>query len=507
MEKSTSTATTAAATRENSQDPMAHVEQNNVKDPTTTSTITFVDYRRPPSAKIQPPSKYKLWLLVFVLVYLAVWVSEGANVSEALRLQGWLSPEGAQFLELAIVVLVLTYGALDCVVAAGTITFRDKRYGLGPWLQCGNRIQWIHKTQFSDYFVLEVLKCVIRILEDGFDMFNAAQAAVPNRRPRKHHYMRQALRKESTMSSETENGSDSEDQDDTSPPYTCSSSDCQTVVKIEHRINPNKMIEYHAWQKRIERAASRALGLISINRMEIVPEKVDLSECPDVELGASGQQDTAVVTDSVDRDEQRPIYRTSTTDMSTMKNANLHTVYITFDNIDSLNDWMISPRRKALMKQLDPLLAVPDQELIQAERAASARDAFTNLIIQQGQSSPAMPPKKWKVWWLTTLALVITIRWVNSFLAYYIEFWGLDKAHPRLRALVTVFVMTFLNSYIMTPFLLFLFNPWILRRSNEVDERPIWKTLDDGIKSLWLKFLLSFAYYGGCVIAWIVHTQ
>ena len=181
-------------------------------------------------------------------------------------------------------------------------------------------------------------------------------------------------------------------------------------------------------------------------------------------------------------------------------------MYLTFDNIDSLNDWMLSPRRKALMKQLEPLLAVPDQELIQAERAASQRDAFTNLTIQQGQSSPSRAPKKWKVWWLTTVALIITIRWVNSFLAYYLEFWGLDESHPRLRTLVTIFITTFLNSYVMVPFLLFLFSPWMVRQSNEVDERFIWKTLDDGIQNIWLKFLLTFAFYGGCVIAWIVRT-
>jgi antibiotic biosynthesis monooxygenase (ABM) superfamily enzyme len=186
--------------------------------------------------------------------------------------------------------------------------------------------------------------------------------------------------------------------------------------------------------------------------------------------------------------------------------ANLHTVFLTFDNIDSLNDWMMSPRRKALMNQLEPLLAVPDQELIQAERAAQARDAFTNLSIQQGQNCPTLPPKKWKVWWLTTVALVATIRWATSFLSYYMEFWGLNESHPRLRMLVIIFIVTFMNSYIMTPFLLFLFHPWLIRRSNEIDERFIWKTLNDGIQSMWLKFLLTFVFYGGCIIAWIAQT-
>ena len=37
------------------------------------SVATFVDYVEPPSPAPLPPSKYKLWLVIFVLVYFAQW--------------------------------------------------------------------------------------------------------------------------------------------------------------------------------------------------------------------------------------------------------------------------------------------------------------------------------------------------------------------------------------------------------------------------------------------------
>ncbi|KAG7346013.1 hypothetical protein IV203_005080 [Nitzschia inconspicua] len=507
-------------------------------DPTT---ITFVDYRRPPSAMVRPPSKYKLWLVVFVLVYLAVWAAEGANLSQALRLRGWLSPDGAEFLELASTVFVLVFGALDVAMAIGTIHYKGKEYGLGPWMKCGQRIQWVHQTRYSDSFLMECLKGTIYILEEGFSMFNAPPAvalrpsglaAVNKGQNHEADHLRnpqgsRAGTHRTTFDQDEKDPADGNDsyhsndgQYNDEALYSCTSDDCKTLVKIEHRINPEKMMEYRQWEKRIQRAAESAPGLISIKRMDIVEEEIMegtekdgaaaeqfVAEKQDVELGFEESSDTKETAFRAIRVlstmKKRPTFRHSTT-TGYSTTANLHVIFMTFQNIYSLNDWMMSPRRKALMRQLEPLLALPDQELIQAERAATARDAFTNLTIQQGQYSPTLPPKKWKVWWLTTVALVISIRWSTSFLAYYLEFWGLDQAHPRLKMLVIIFIVTFLNSYITTPFLLFLFQPWLIRRPNEVDERFIWKTLDDGIESMWLKSLLTFTFYGGCVIAGIV---
>ena len=101
--------------------------------PTTTtsvddssSTTTFVDYRRPPSIHVLPPSKYKLWLLVFVLVYLAVWVGELANFYEFLRFKGWFSPQMSQFLNLS-----------DCCFCDGIWCIRLFRQTLYSFFQEG----------------------------------------------------------------------------------------------------------------------------------------------------------------------------------------------------------------------------------------------------------------------------------------------------------------------------------------------------------------------------------
>jgi antibiotic biosynthesis monooxygenase (ABM) superfamily enzyme len=496
-------------------------------DPTT---VTFVDYRRPPSVKVRPPSKYKLWLMVFVLVYLAVWAAEAARLRQALRLGGWLSPDGAQFLQLAITVFVLVFGALDFAVAVCVIKCKGKEYGLGPWIKCGTRVQWIHQTKYSDYFIMECVKGSVLILEEGFAMFNAT--AIAPAAPSKHisEMSRTSPERQSAEGGtrhtlgeqdlvdyhDIDNSSHNSDYNE-EVPFTCQSDSCKAMIKIEHRVNPDKMAEYQKWKVRIHRASASAPGLISINNLDIVEEEIAdpsekvVDEKEDVEKGLQDDDgckevattSTTKVPAAIIR--RIPTFRhLHTTGHSTT--TKLHTVYLTFDNIDNLNDWMMSPRRKALMKQLEPLLVVPDQELIQAEHAAGARDAFTNLTIQQGQNCPILPPKKWKVWWLTTVALVITIRWATSFLAYYLEFWGLNEVHPRLRMLVVLFVVTFMNSYVTTPFLLFLFHPWLIRRSNEIDERFVWKTLNDGIQSMWLKFLLTFVFYGGCVLAWIAQS-
>mmetsp|Transcript_20772 Transcript_20772/g.38813 ORF Transcript_20772/g.38813 Transcript_20772/m.38813 type:complete len:529 (+) Transcript_20772:395-1981(+) len=494
--------------------------------PVDPTAVTFVDYRRPPVAKVQPPSKYKLWTLVFVLVYFAVWVGELANLYQALHLNGWLSPQGAQFVQLALVVFVMTYGALDFTVGMFTVRICGHAYGLGPWLQ-SERIQWIHKTLYSDYFVLECLKCAIVILEDGFGMFNASKPALaPSHRHKTAHQhertrntsrsrkrQRQQMHSSQTEEDEVTSYSDEDDDDGETRQFRCDSDNCQTILKIEHRINPEKMAEYEKWQKRITRAGKYAPGLLSIRRMDIVEEEVTQDkngkndndiEQGDNQLSSTAKQSALSIASKYGR---RMTFRRSSSVNSTACKSNLHTIFLTFDNIDSLNDWMMSPRRKALIKQLEPLLVVPDQEMIEAKRAANARDAFTNLLIQQGSYSPTIAPKKWKVWWLTTLGLLITVRWVDTFLGYYLEFWGLNDKHPRVAALVSIFITTFLTSYVLIPFLLFLFNPWIVRMPNEVDDRLVWKTLDDGIESFWVKGLLTFAFYGGCIIAWLVHDK
>ena len=59
----------------------------------------------------------------------------------------------------------------------------------------------------------------------------------------------------------------------------------------------------------------------------------------------------------------------------------------------------------------------------------------------------------------------------------------------------------------MTPFLTMIFGNWLKRQEYENDTDEPWRTLNDGFQSPWHKAMVAFAFYGGCVIAWIVKSN
>ena len=418
------------------------------------SAASFVDYVPPPAVKILPPAKYKLWLIVFVLVYFASWVSADAKFLQFLRFEGWLSFEASFFLLLGTIVFVLVYATMDLVITCLTFTTADKKvYGIGAWLK-QPRAQWMYH---HENIVLEVLARVVHILEEGFSMFDA---------PPVNHINAGLASKTPT-------------------PFECSNHACHRILKIEHRIRPDKLDEYKKWSLRIKEAVAAQNGLLGTDNTEITAAR-------DEEEGRTTANPTPTNNTTASK--------TTTTDTQDNESLpQLHVIHVKFANIDYLNDWMLSPRRKALIKALEPLLDQPDVVQVQGNRALP--DAFSDLLTRQGAAVPKSPPKKWKVWWLTLVALYITQQWGNSFLPYYFDFWGLTEADARLERLVSVFIVTFLNSYVMTPLFLFVFDHW-LQHSDVVakNTRQPWKTLDEGFTLLWPKVLITFAFYGGCVI-------
>ncbi|CAB9500885.1 expressed unknown protein [Seminavis robusta] len=411
---------------------------------------SFIDYTPPPEVKILPPAKYKLWLLVFVLVYFASWVASAADLTGFLRFQGWLAPEASLFLTLAIIVFVLVYGTMDLVITGLTVTTHaGKTYGVGAWLK-QPRAQWMYT---HENILFEVLARVIHILEEGFSMFDAPPSPL---------IKLQQQQQQSVLPTRQ---------------FDCPDGTCEQVLKIEHRIRPDKLDDYQKWVVRIRGAVEHANGLVSIEKTEI----------------------TRTVWDDQEDDEEQQ----QQADNKIAGEQLYQVVYLKFTNLDYLNDWMLSPRRKALMRALEPMLIVPDIVQIQSQRELP--DAFTDLLTRQGHAVAKSPPKKWKVWWLTLLALFITIRWSGSFLPYYYDKWGLTQADERLERIVTSFVATFLNSYVMAPLFLFLFDHWL--QHSDVKSKNIrqpWKTLDEGFQSIWPKVFLTVAFYGGCAIAAVV---
>jgi len=135
-------------------------------------------------------------------------------------------------------------------------------------------------------------------------------------------------------------------------------------------------------------------------------------------------------------------------------------------------------------------------------------DALTDLVNQQGQPVPDRQPKKWKVWFLSTISIYLVILFTNMALPHYLRAWGLSKSHPRLQTLVTVSINVFLNAYIMTPFITMVFGRWLIRPvKDEVgDQREPWRTLNDGFRTIWGKLAMCILFYGGLAIAWLVQS-
>lgn len=424
----------------------------------------FVDYTPPAAANILPPAKYKLSLIIYCLVYLAVWFADKAGLTTFLRFNGWLSFECAFFLQLAMSVFTLTFGALDVFREAFTCKVHGKLYGVGAWLK-QPRSTWLYR--YSHVFA-EFLAGIIHILEDGFAMFNA----LPEKRridPMLFHVS----------------------------PGTEDANNKQLVeLRVEHHINVEKLQEYERWQKKIKRVSMRhAHGLV-----EVIPNEQNL---PSVSSSDTSFEGNGININSVEDADN------GNANINTSKDAEsdgvLFSTSLMFEDIDSLNEWMVSPRRKVYMSELKDFLLVPNVERLGMNR--DLPDAYTDLVSQQGASVPSKAnlPKKWKVWWLTLISLFISSNWTDHFMAYYYEFWGLNNAHTQLLRLVSIGVTVFTNSYIIVPLLLFLFAPWLKRKKHEkIEMKQPWRALNEGLPSLRWKCALTFAFYGGCFITWMV---
>ena len=332
-----------------------------------------------------------------------------------------------------------------------TFEIKGHTYGVEPWLKQGRAV----RIRQKENILAEFLTCIVDILEEGFRMFDAVEPIMTSTQDVDEFEL------ESSIDNSTER----------------STSGNAVVLKIQHFVNPFKLTEYYAWNKKIQNATKYyAKGLIDVKK-----------------------RPTEVITED--------IYVQDGRGLVTQKSikGKKYTIIITFDNISRLNDWMTSKKRQKLIEELQPLLVEPD--IVQIQKNRSLPDAFTDLLIRQGNDIPVLPPKKWKVWWLTTIGLFFTLLWSRDALPFYYEKCNLDTAHPRVLGLVSVFISTFINSYIMTPLLLFLFSNWLIRLETENDTKFPWRITNDGFESLWTKAALSILMYGGFAIAWAVRVN
>jgi len=237
-----------------------------------------------------------------------------------------------------------------------------------------------------------------------------------------------------------------------------STADHEVVLKIENRIKVGKDAEYLHWKDRIIKQGCHSRpGMLS--------------------------SETETIKDDI--------------------KGNTYVVYLKFDSLDHLNDYMNSPVRERLVRKLQPILAVPSVVQLQKDRVLP--DAFTDLCTTQGSAVPARLPKKWKVWWLTTLGLFFTVLITNATIFdHYFEEYDINDMASRVQALFRVFCNTWINTYVMTPFLTMTFGAWLKRGQEERKAHEPWRSLNDGFATIWSKVALAFLFYGGCALAWII---
>ena len=330
----------------------------------------IIEHYQPEQNRLPPP-KYKLTIIIIVLVYLALWFGENAGLVRS----AWpgISPGFSLFIFLCIANLAFVYAALEVFNTMLTIKVGGREYGIIPWLR-QPRATWPLKYEC---FICEVIAGSIQILEDGFEMFNVPEDA-----------------SERVANQLTFRDSDEENQHGTH----------YVELMIEHTIMSSAVEEYTRWNEKIESIAKRkAHGMIAFS-----------SSSSSVDPVNSSSQENAHSKGGDIRFEVR----------------------LLFKDIQSLNAWLNCPRRRSLMEELQHYIAKPSVQSLQARREIP--DAFTDLATQQGSPNPSHPPKKWKVWWLSTISLFISIRWVPSLMGYYFEFWGIEDATPRILDGITV---------------------------------------------------------------------
>lgn len=396
------------------------IEEGKTPDPTDDGI--FVDYIPPPPLPLPPPAKYKLWLMVFVCVYISEWLSSEAGYLLWLREDLRLSFDGALFIVLGSIVSVLLYGGIDILVFVGRVKINGEWRGLSSWMK-QPRIKWVY--EYENSFV-DLAAMLVGVLEDGFGMFTVPP---PNDKKSRKAFECKSL-----------------------------SPNQPVMLRIENRVRPDKIKEYQEWRQHVVQMGCHARPGMTKVKSESTPE------------------------------------------------GDYYVTYFTFSSVDYLNDFMTSPVRERLVRNLQPLLETPSH--IQLLKNRVLPDAFTDLCNQQGHQVPKRLPKKWKVCLLTTLGLFLVLQFTRSTLPHYYGEWKLDDTHIRVESIVTVFINTFLNSYVMTPFMTMLFGHWLKRSQDEQgDQREPWRTLNDGFTSIWSKLAFCSVFYVGCALAWILKSS
>jgi len=232
----------------------------------------------------------------------------------------------------------------------------------------------------------------------------------------------------------------------------------EVVLRAQHKLNPEKLKEYDQWCKSMIQLMEAQPGFVSA-----VKEAVD-------------------------------------------EQTNTHTWRLTFQNVTMLNNCMAHSSWVNLVTgqgQLESMLDAPKVTQILLENPPL--NAFADLLTRQGESTPRLPPKKWKVWFTTSASLFFARLIINSTVQRYFIKWGWVDWNEDAFRLVSIGALVLMLNYVTTPATNLLVHDWMVRRPEE-NEHPTakifpWKQLNDGVSPPF-KMIGFAAYFIGCGVVW-----
>jgi len=177
----------------------------------------------------------------------------------------------------------------------------------------------------------------------------------------------------------------------------------------------------------------------------------------------------------------------------------VHAWKLRFENINALNNCMHTPAWVTMVEELQGLLKTKTVTQIQMEHPPI--NAVLDMFIRQGDPIPVLPPKKWKVWWITTCSIFFSWLIANSTIFTYYAKWGWTTAHENVYRIAQAGTLVFILNYIVSPAVLLLVNNWMVRKPHENETKAPWKQLNDGFIPP-VQLVLAAVYFGTTGYVW-----
>jgi len=160
---------------------------------------------------------------------------------------------------------------------------------------------------------------------------------------------------------------------------------------------------------------------------------------------------------------------------------------------------MAMPSWVRMVGELQHLLKAPKVTQIMMEHPPM--NAFVDLFTRQGDPTPILPPKKWKVWWITTCSIFFSWLIANATIFTYYMKWGWDTGDEELYRLAVSGTLVIILNYVVSPATLLLVNDWMIRKPHENDTKIPWKQLNDGLIPP-VQLVCAIAYFVSTGIVW-----